>query len=108
MDNVRRPLRGVFDARRVTVKDGVPLEAVIIRGLPHVVVEAQTFDGKGKKATGDMASLEGVIHGSYWGAYIPRVPTADTDGWLRRAWKKPPSACPTRAFESGNHQGITW
>src|SRR5262249_55574952 len=47
-----RPLPGVFTAQKLTIKDGETPAPVVIRGVPHVVVEARILDSKGKKARG--------------------------------------------------------
>jgi hypothetical protein len=67
-DMPRRPLPGVFTPQRMALKDGETPEPVVIRGVPHVVIEARIFDSKGRKAKGHEIHLAGKIDGDFWSA----------------------------------------
>ena len=66
----KRPLPGVFVRQQVTLKDGMPpepKEPIEVRAVPHVVIEAQYFDSKGKKTRGHAGHMFGrPDKGSYW------------------------------------------
>jgi hypothetical protein len=51
-DRKRRPLPGVFVAQKVTLKDGTNPDPIEVRAVPHVTIEAQYFDSKGKTTRG--------------------------------------------------------
>jgi beta-lactamase regulating signal transducer with metallopeptidase domain len=70
-DMPRRPLPGVFTPRRLTVKDGETPEPVVIRGVPHVVVEARIHDSQGNRTKGHEIDLVGKIDGDYWSTSVP-------------------------------------
>jgi hypothetical protein len=61
-----RPLTAVFTPRKISLKEGEPSEPLEIRASPHVVIEAQWVDGKGKPTTGFAGHLFGRIDGDYW------------------------------------------
>jgi hypothetical protein len=62
----RRPLPGVFAPMKVTVAEGATSETLVIRGMPHVVVEARIIDSKGNKARGSEVDIVGKIDGDFW------------------------------------------
>ncbi len=74
-DQARRPLPGVFTAQRLTIQDGETADPLVIRGVPHVVVEAQIYDSKGSKARGHEVDLFGDMDGEDWSASVQ--PTED-------------------------------
>jgi beta-lactamase regulating signal transducer with metallopeptidase domain/uncharacterized GH25 family protein len=74
-DPPRRPLPGVFAPQMVTLKEGKATEPLEIRAVPHVVVEAQVYDSKGKKRSSHEIDLAGNIDGGFWSARCR--PTAD-------------------------------
>jgi hypothetical protein len=61
-----RPLPSVFTARNVSLKEGETPEPLEIRASPHVVIEVQWVDGKGKPTTGFAGHIFGRIDGGYW------------------------------------------
>jgi hypothetical protein len=63
---VRRPLPGVFAHSKLTVNDGVPPEPLVIREIPHVVIEARNYDSKGKPCNGNEWHLNGWLEGNLW------------------------------------------
>jgi hypothetical protein len=67
----RRPLPGVFTPQRLTVKDGETPEPIVIRGVPHVIVQARILDSKGNKAKGHEIDIVGKIDGDYWSMSVP-------------------------------------
>jgi len=62
----RRPLPAVFLPRQVILKKGEPLPPVVIRAVPHVVLEAQWFNSKGKKGGGFDLTLFGSLGKRFW------------------------------------------
>ncbi|HEY3789951.1 MAG TPA: sigma-70 family RNA polymerase sigma factor, partial [Urbifossiella sp.] len=62
----RRPLPAVFLPRQVILKKGEPLPPVVIRAVPHVVVEAQWYNSKGKKGGGADLTLFGSLGKRFW------------------------------------------
>jgi hypothetical protein len=74
-DPPRRPLPAVFAPHTVVLKEGEAPAPVEIRAAPHVVVEAQLYDSKGKKRSGHEIDLAGEIDGGFWSAQCQ--PTAD-------------------------------
>ncbi len=72
-DMPRRSLPGVFTAQKLTVKDGETPEVIVIRAVPHVVVEAQVHDSKGAKAKGHKAFIIGRIDGDHWSADVQPI-----------------------------------
>ena len=61
-----RPLPAVFTARKVSLKEKDTPEFLEIRPSPHVLIEAQWLDGKGKPTTGFTGFVIGTIDGSVW------------------------------------------
>jgi Carboxypeptidase regulatory-like domain len=61
-----RPLPAVFSPRKIALKEGETLETLEIRASPHVVIEAQWVDGKGKPTTGFSNHIFGQIDGGHW------------------------------------------
>jgi len=74
-DPRRRPLPGVFTPQTVELKAEKATEPLEIRGVPHVVVEAQLYNSKGEKRSGHEIDLVGDIDGDFWSARCQ--PTAD-------------------------------
>src|SRR5262249_30270113 len=67
-DGRRRPLTAVFLRQRLILKEGEEPGALEVRAVPHVVIEAQHFDAKGKKTRGHAFHLFGRIDGDFWWA----------------------------------------
>jgi BlaR1 peptidase M56 len=65
-DRKRRRLPGVFLRQRLILKEGKQPEAVEVRAVPHVVIEAQHFDSKGKKTRGHSFFVFGRLDGNSW------------------------------------------
>jgi beta-lactamase regulating signal transducer with metallopeptidase domain len=61
-----RPLPAVFTPRKVSLKEGETPEPLEIRASPHVVIEAQWLDGKGKPTSGFASHIFGRIDDGYW------------------------------------------
>jgi beta-lactamase regulating signal transducer with metallopeptidase domain len=55
----KRPLPGVFLRKPLTLKAGEQPEPLEIRAVPHVVIEAQYYDSKGKPTRGHESHLFG-------------------------------------------------
>jgi beta-lactamase regulating signal transducer with metallopeptidase domain len=63
----KRPLPGVFVRKQVTLKAGEESEALEVRAVPHVVIEAQYYDGKGKTTRGHAGHMFGQVDkNNYW------------------------------------------
>jgi protocatechuate 3,4-dioxygenase beta subunit len=63
----KRPLPGVFVRKSLTLKAGEEPEPLEIRAVPHVVIEAQYYNSKGKTTRGHAGHLFGQVDkGSYW------------------------------------------
>jgi beta-lactamase regulating signal transducer with metallopeptidase domain/protocatechuate 3,4-dioxygenase beta subunit len=60
-DRIRKPVPAVFLDTKVVIKAGAEPEALEIRAVPHVVVEAQYLDGKGKATRGHAPFLFGQM-----------------------------------------------
>ncbi len=69
-DMPRRTLPGVFTAQKLTVNEGATPEPLVIRAVPHAVVEAQVYDSKGAKAKSYRAFIIGKIDGDYWSTHV--------------------------------------
>src|SRR5262249_17949512 len=69
-DMPRRPLPGVFTAQKLTIQDGETPDRVVIRAVPHGVVEARIHDSKGNQAKGHESFIIGKIDGGYWDAHV--------------------------------------
>jgi hypothetical protein len=65
-DRRLRPLTDVFTVRSVSLKEQDSPEFLEIRPSPHVLIEAQWLDGKGKPVIGFQGYLIGTIDGSVW------------------------------------------
>jgi hypothetical protein len=63
---VRRPLPGVFADYEVTIDEGKTSGPIVIRALPHVVIEARIFDSKGNPCSGGRCSMHGRLDGRSW------------------------------------------
>src|SRR5262249_43654243 len=61
-----RPLPAAFTRLKVTLEDGNNPDPLEIRASPHVVIEAQYFDGNGKPTKGYGGHIFGWIDGGYW------------------------------------------
>jgi hypothetical protein len=72
-----RPLPAAFTARTVSLKEGERPEALEIRATPHVVIEAQWFDGKGMPIAGFSGRIFGRIDGGIWFGEAGVDPTTD-------------------------------
>jgi beta-lactamase regulating signal transducer with metallopeptidase domain/protocatechuate 3,4-dioxygenase beta subunit len=55
----KRPLPAVFVRQHVELKGGPEAEAIEVRAVPHVVIEAQYYDSKGKKTRGHAGHMFG-------------------------------------------------
>ena len=73
-DPARRPLPGVFTAQTLTLKDGEEAESVEFRAVPHVIVEAQAYNGQGVKRRSHEIDLFGKLDGESWYASVPCNP----------------------------------
>lgn len=79
----RRPVPGVFIGTKVVLKAGAEPERLEVRAAPHVTVEAQYLDSKGKPTRGHEGHIFGQIDGVSWfgeakvgpdGKMVARVP----------------------------------
>jgi hypothetical protein len=62
-----RPLPGVFVRKHLTLKAGEGPAPLEVRAVPHVVIEAQYYDGKGKPTRGHAGHLFGQVDkNNYW------------------------------------------
>jgi protocatechuate 3,4-dioxygenase beta subunit len=62
-----RPVPGVFLRQRVALKGDQAPDALEVRAVPHVVIEAQYYDSKGKKTRGHAGHMFGRIgKNDYW------------------------------------------
>jgi beta-lactamase regulating signal transducer with metallopeptidase domain len=64
--SVERPLPAVFLPQKVTLKEGQAPEPLEVRAVPHVTVEAQYYDSKGKPTRGHSSFIFGQIDGGFW------------------------------------------
>jgi beta-lactamase regulating signal transducer with metallopeptidase domain/protocatechuate 3,4-dioxygenase beta subunit len=55
----KRPLEAVFIRQNVELKGGPEAEPIEVRAVPHVVIEAQYYDSKGKKTRGHAGHMFG-------------------------------------------------
>lgn len=62
----RRPLSAVFLPQKVTLSDKEKPEKIEVRAVPHVVIEAQYYDSKGKPCRGHEPHMFGQIDGGFW------------------------------------------
>jgi beta-lactamase regulating signal transducer with metallopeptidase domain/protocatechuate 3,4-dioxygenase beta subunit len=65
-DRQQRPFDAVFIAKKLTLKAGEKPEPIEVRASPHVVIEAQAYDSKGKKTRSHEFHIFGQIDGTYW------------------------------------------
>ncbi len=65
-DRKRRPLAAVFVRQKLVLKDGEQPGPVEVRAVPHVVIEAQHYDGKGQKTRGHAFHLFGRVDGDFF------------------------------------------
>ena len=63
---VRRPVPAVFAPREITLDEGNSPEPLVMRAIPHVVIEAQYFDSHGKPCNGSEWFIHGRIDGGFW------------------------------------------
>ena len=62
-----RPLPGVFVRQQVALKAGEEPPPLEVRAVPHVVIEAQYYDSKGKTTRGHAAHMFGQVDkNNYW------------------------------------------
>jgi hypothetical protein len=62
-----RPLPGVFVRQQVTLTAGEAPAPLEVRAVPHVVIEAQYYDSKGKATRGHAAHMFGQVDkNNYW------------------------------------------
>jgi protocatechuate 3,4-dioxygenase beta subunit len=63
----KRPLPDVFVRQHVTLKGEEQPEPILVRAVPHVVIEAQYYDSKGKPTRGHAGHLFGQVDkNNYW------------------------------------------
>lgn len=65
----KRPVPGVFVRQHVTLKDGMGMapEPIQVRAVPHVVIEAQYFNSKGKPTRGHAGHMFGRVNkNDFW------------------------------------------
>jgi beta-lactamase regulating signal transducer with metallopeptidase domain len=74
-----KQLPGVFMPQKVVLKEGEKAEPVEVQAVPHVVVEAQYYDSKGKKSRGHSQRVFGQIDKQLWLSDMK----ADAGGKLR-------------------------
>jgi beta-lactamase regulating signal transducer with metallopeptidase domain len=107
-DRRRVSLPAVFVRQRITLKEGEEPQPLEVRAVPHVIVEAQYLDSKGKPTRGHECFIFGQIDGGSWfgqgrpdadGKIVARVPhgmsarmdlVTNEHGVLR--WRKAPDA----------------
>jgi beta-lactamase regulating signal transducer with metallopeptidase domain len=65
-DRQQRKFDAVFIAKKLTLKAGEKPEPIEVRAAPHVVIEAQAYDSKGKKARSHEFFVFGQIDGTSW------------------------------------------
>jgi beta-lactamase regulating signal transducer with metallopeptidase domain/protocatechuate 3,4-dioxygenase beta subunit len=72
----KRPVPGVFLRQHVTLKDGETSEPIEVRAVPHVVIEAQYLDSKGKPTRGHAGHMFGRLNkNDYWFGQAQMDPT---------------------------------
>jgi hypothetical protein len=62
----RHPLPAVFLPQKVTLKKGENPDALTVRAVPHVYLEAQYVDSKGKPTTGHECFIFGQLDKEFW------------------------------------------
>jgi protocatechuate 3,4-dioxygenase beta subunit len=65
-DRTKRPIPAVFVRRKLVLKEDETPEPLEVRAVPHVVIEAQHYDGKGKKSRGHEFHIFGRIDGGFF------------------------------------------
>jgi hypothetical protein len=65
-DRKRRRLPAVFLRQRLILKEGKQPDSLEVRATPHVVIEAQHYDSKGKKTRGHSFFVFGQLDGNPW------------------------------------------
>lgn len=65
-DRKRSEIPGVFVGTKMKLAAGADPELVEIRAVPHVTIEAQHVDAKGKPARGHAPFIFGKIDGLFW------------------------------------------
>jgi beta-lactamase regulating signal transducer with metallopeptidase domain len=65
-DRVKRAVPGVFVAQKVTLKGDAKPESIEVRAVPHVTIEAQYYDSKGKKSRGHEFFVFGRMDNLPW------------------------------------------
>jgi beta-lactamase regulating signal transducer with metallopeptidase domain/protocatechuate 3,4-dioxygenase beta subunit len=87
----KRPLPAVFIGKQVTLKDGQKPEPIEVRAIPHVIIEAQYLDSKGKPTRGHEMFIFGQLDKMHWfgqgkpdadGKIVARVPHGLTNAQL--------------------------
>jgi beta-lactamase regulating signal transducer with metallopeptidase domain len=70
----KRPLPAVFLPTQVTLTEGEKPEPVEVRAVPHVTVEAQYLDSKGKPTRGHDCFIWGRIDNEFWNSMAKAGP----------------------------------
>jgi beta-lactamase regulating signal transducer with metallopeptidase domain/uncharacterized GH25 family protein len=65
-DRRKHPMPGVFIAKRVKLEEGKKPEALELRAVPNVTIEAQIYDSKGKPTRGHELFIFGQIDKTSW------------------------------------------
>jgi hypothetical protein len=65
-DRKKHEVPAVFIAKKLTLKKGEKPEPVEVRAVPHVTIEAQYYDAKGKTTRGHEFHVFGQLDGTYW------------------------------------------
>jgi hypothetical protein len=65
-DRKPHPVPGVFVGQKVTLNAGVEKTDIEVREVPHVVIEAQYVDSKGKPTRGHAPHIFGQIDKGFW------------------------------------------
>jgi beta-lactamase regulating signal transducer with metallopeptidase domain/uncharacterized GH25 family protein len=62
----KRPVPAVFLPQQVTLKEGEKPEALEVRAVPHVIIEAQFLDRKGKPTRGHAPFVFARVDNKFW------------------------------------------
>jgi beta-lactamase regulating signal transducer with metallopeptidase domain len=65
-DRKKHPVPGVFLGKKITLKNGEKPESLEVRAVPHVIIEAQYIDSKGKNTRGHECFIFGQLDGLNW------------------------------------------
>jgi beta-lactamase regulating signal transducer with metallopeptidase domain/protocatechuate 3,4-dioxygenase beta subunit len=65
-DRKKHPVPAVFLGKKITLKNGEKPELLEVRAVPHVVIEAQYIDTKGKHTRGHECFIFGQLDGLNW------------------------------------------